>query len=77
MARIDKQIAVSMRRLKSPEMAPFVGYLENLRKADIALLIKSNDMPFVHRLQGRLDLLDSILNTVTDIDALIAKLDKP
>ena len=72
--RIDERTAQAFSRLRAPEYAPLVAYLEAQRQRTLENLAVATTEVQIFRLQGESETLKRVLELIKGAEALIAKL---
>ena len=62
--KIDKYTAKCFAVLSTHDFKPLVGYLEGMRTISLQQLTKADEPVVIHRLQGQVALLDSLLASI-------------
>lgn len=74
MVRIDERIARCFGLLRNPEFEPLVKYLRACREESLNAMAEISDPVQIHRLQGAVGTLKSLLEDIDQADELIKKL---
>ncbi len=69
----ERQVYAALERLKAPEMAPLLQFLNNLAEESKTSLIRAEGVT-LHRLQGKAGFIEELLDAVQSATSVLEKL---